>query len=476
MPPIQTKGGYSMKAINRRDFLKTSLAASAVGVAPPSILKAGPSPNSKLNIACIGVGGQGSLEAELLARSDNVIALCDVDEDRHRRCIANKKNLHGIKFWKDYRLMFDKLGKEIDAIHTATPDHVRFAVSMSAIRRGKHVYAQKPLCHTVNEVRLLTEEARRHKVVTQMGHQGHSTEVTAMVRDWVQGGCIGDVREVHVFSWKNYGTKVAPVAGSTPPKTLQWDLFLNRAEEIPFSTSYTGREWIRYSHFSGIVGDMASHLLDPAYYALDLRVPTSVMAEVPEPSPPGWLPGAATITWEFAARGKMPPVTMKYYLGPDTPRPRLAHLEQGRQIPFMASGSRLGGSVLVGEHASIMAAEAFRPSRIFPEAAMKATKKPPEVAYRRKAGSQSPAADASAAINDHLQNWVMAIKGQDQAMSEFDYAGPLSELIVLGDVAVMHPGKKLLWDAEGMKITNSHEANNSPFMKRLAPRDDMNWC
>jgi len=466
-----------MKPIHRRSFLKSGLAASALGMAPFSILKAGPSPNSKVNIACVGVGGQGGGEAELLARAGNVnvIALCDVDEAWYAKRNSGRKILHGIKLWKDYRMMFDKLGRQIDAIHTATADHARFAVSMFAIRRDKHVYAQKPLCHTVNEVRLLTEEARKHKVVTQMGHQGHSTEVTAMVRDWVQGGCIGDVREAHVFSWKNYGTRVAPAAGSTPPKTLDWDLYLNRAEEIPFSTSYMNREWIRYSHFSGIVGDMASHLLDPAYYALDLRVPTSVVAEVLEVPPPGWLPMTAVITWEFAARGDMPPVTVKYYLGPNTPRPRLKHLEKGRKTPFMASGSRLGGSVLVGEHASIMAEETFRPSRIFPEAVMKATKKPPEVAYRRKAGNQSPAADARANINDHLQNWVMAIQGEDMAMSHFDYAGPLSEIIVLGDIAAMHPGKKLLFDAENMRITNNEEANKSPFMRRLAPRDDMKW-
>lgn len=241
-----------MSSIRRRDFLKGALAASAVGVAPFNILKAGPSPNSKLNIACIGVGGMGSSDASYLASSDNVIALCDVDEARHKRCIAGKKNLHGIKFWKDYRVMFDKIGKEIDAIHTATPDHARFAVSMFAMRRGKHVYAQKPLCHTVNEARVLTEEARRRKVITQMGHQGHSTEGTAMVRDWVQGGCIGDVRGVIAYSRKNYWTKVQPVKGSECPKTLEWDLFLNRAETIPFSSSYMNREWIRYSHFSGI--------------------------------------------------------------------------------------------------------------------------------------------------------------------------------------------------------------------------------
>jgi predicted dehydrogenase len=466
-----------MKSIDRRGILKTGLAASAVGIAPFNILKAGPSPNSKVNIACIGVGNQGGIEVDLLARADNVnlVGLCDVDEAWYKSRNGDRKNLQKIKLWKDYRVMFDKIGKEIDAVYIATPDHVHFAVSMFAMRRGKHVYTQKPLCHTVNEVRILTEEARKHKVVTQMGHQGHSSESTAVVRDWVQGGCIGEVRDVHVFSWKNYGTKAAPAQGSEYPETLDWDLFLNRAEEIPFSTSYINREWIRHGHFAGIVGDMAPHLFDPAYHALDLRVPTSVMAEVPEPSPPGRLPNAAVITWEFAARGNMPPVTLKYYLGPDTPRPQLEHLEQDRKIPFMQRGSDLGGSVLVGENASIMAAESWRPARIFPEVAMKAAKKPPQLAYRRKAGSRSPATNTGTAITDHQQNWIMAILGEDTAMSSFDYAGPLSELIVLGDIAATHPGKKLLWDAENMKITNSEEANKSPFMKRLAPRDDMNW-
>jgi len=466
-----------MNSLNRRRFIKTGLAASALGFGHFNILKAGPSPNSKVNVACIGVGGQGGYEADLLSRADNVnlVALCDVDEAWFKSRNGRKKSLQGFKLWKDYRVMFDKLGKGIDAIHTATPDHARFAVSMFAMRRGKHVYAQKPLCHTVSEARTLTEEARKHKVVTQMGHQGHSSEPTAMVRDWVQGGCIGDVREVHVFSWKNYGTKAKPVTGGECPKTLDWDLFLNRAEEIPFSPGYINRQWIRFSHFAGIVGDMATHLLDPAYYALDLRVPLSVKAEVPEPAPPGWLPNAALITWEFAARGDMPPVAMKYYLGPDIPRPTLKHLERGQKIPFMERQSHLGGSVLVGENASIMTEESWRPARIFPEIVMKATKTPPKVAYRRKAGSRSPATNTSVAITDHLQNWIMSIQGEDKPMSDFDYVGPLSELIVLGDIAATHPGKKLLWDAENMRITNNEAANKSPFMRRLAPRDDMNW-
>jgi len=449
-------------SIGRRGLLKGALATSVVGVAPFNILKAGPSPNSKLNIAVVGVGGRGGADARMFLREDNVVALCDVDEAWFKRRNGGIKELRGIKLWKDYRVMFDKIGKGIDAIAVGTPEHVHFAASMFAIRRDKHVYCQKPLCRTVNEARLLTEEARKHKVITQLGNQGHSTRGVANVRDWVQGGCIGDVREVHAFSWKNYCTLAEPVKGGTIPKTLEWDLYLNRAEKIPFSTSYINRNWIRYSHFSGAVGDMASHILDPAYYALDLGAPASVMAEVPKPTPPGWLPKAALITWEFAARGKMPPVTMKYYLGPDIPRPHVKHIEKGRKIRFMQPRSRLGGSILVGEHASIMAGEAGESCRIFPEAAMKATKKPPEVAYRIKAGH-------------HWNNWTRAIKGQDKAMSQFDYSGPFSEIVLLGDVAITRPGRKLLWDSKNMRVTNDEAANKSIFMRRGAPRDDMNW-
>src|SRR5210317_1901927 len=174
---------FKMKSIRRRDFLKGALAGSTMVAAPFNILKAGPSPNSKLNIACIGVGMQGSGNAEYLARKNNVIALCDVDKAWHRKAIAGKKNLHGIKLWTDYRVMFDKIGKDIDAVLVATPEHSHYAISVYAIRRGKHVYCQKPLCHTVNEVRLLTEESKKHdKVVTQMGHQGHSGRSSALLR------------------------------------------------------------------------------------------------------------------------------------------------------------------------------------------------------------------------------------------------------------------------------------------------------
>lgn len=446
-----------MKSLKRRDFLKSVVTASVVGVAPFNILKAGPSPNSKLNIAGIGIGSQGSGNLSYLTRSNNVIALCDVDQERFGKCIANKKELHGIKLWNDYRVMFDKIGKDIDAVCIATPEHNHYTISMHAIRNGKHVYCQKPLCHTVNEVRLLTEEAKKYpKVITQMGHQGHSSRSSAMLRDWGLAESVGPIREVNAYSRKNYWTDKPLVKGSVIPKTLDWDLYLNRAEMIPFSTSYMNREWIRYSHFSGAVGDMAAHIFDPAYYALDLRIPLSVRAEVNTPAYPGSLPRSGVITWEFGARGKKPPVTMRYYLGADIEFPWPKHLEKNRK-PITS------GSVMVGENASIMAGSHSQGARIIPEAVMKETPRPPEKAYRCKGRS-------------HFDNWTLAIKGEDKIMSPFEYAGPLSEIIVLGDIALLHPGKTLLWDSKNMKITNEEAADKSLFMRRIDPRDDIKWC
>ena len=445
-----------MKSIKRRDVLKGALATAAVGVAPFQILKAGPAPSDTLNIACVGVGGMGSGDAASLSRLGKIVARCDVDEAWHMKKFARHKHLHGVKLWTDYRVMFDKIGKDFDAVSISTPEHAHYALAAYFIKRGKHVYCQKPLCHTVNEVRMLTELAAKHpKVVTQMGHQGHSTESSAILKDWGLADTIGPIREVHAYSRKNYWTDKPIAPSSTPPKTLNWDLYLNRAEKIPFSTSYMNREWIRYSHFSGAVGDMAAHIFDPAYYVLGIRDPISVKADVKIPAMPGSVPRAGVITWEFAARGKKPPVTVKYYLGPGIPYPRPKHLDKGRR-------EITSGSVLVGENASLQAGSHSQGARIIPAAVMKATDRAPKKAFRCKGKS-------------HYQNWTLACKGQDTAMSPFEYAGPLSEFIVLGDVALLHPGKTLLWDSKNMKITNDEAANKSLFMRRLAPRDDMNW-
>lgn len=444
-----------MRGINRRGFLKATIAASAAGVAPFSILAGGPSPNSKLNLAGVGIGRMGSNNLRQLRGQHNIIGIADPDEAWNGRFYPDPK----VKRWRDYRRMFDEIGKEIDGVVTATPEHARFAVCMYFIRRGKHIYAQKPLVHTVNETRVLLEESRKHKVVTQMGNQGHSAESTARIRDWIKAGALGNVTEVIGYSRKNYWTRVKPVEGCTVPSTLSWDLWLNRAEEIPFSTSYMNREWIRYSHFSGVVGDMATHILDPANYSLELGPPVSVEAEVLEKHRgfPGSLPVAGVITWKFPARGTMPPVTMKYYVGPEIDYPRPKRLEEGRDAPFMNSGS-----VMIGDKASMYAGSHSQSPRIFPEAAMKETPAPPRVSERNKG-------------RGHEGNWTHAILNGGTAMSHFEYACPFTETLVLGDLALLNPGRKLLWDSENLKITNDEKANRDMFMRRIKPRDEMGW-
>jgi hypothetical protein len=202
---------------------------------------------------------------------------------------------------------------------------------------------------------------------------------------------------------------------------------------------------------------MAAHIFDPAYYALDIRVPLSVRADVPIPAMPGSLPRGGIITWEFPARGTKPPVTLKYYLGVGIDFPRPKHLEKDRK-----TGVTNSGSVMVGKDASIMAGSHSQGARIIPEAKMKELPRPPKKAFRCKG-------------RGHFQNWTLACKGEDTAMSPFEYAGPLSEIIVLGDIALLHPGKTLEWDSKNMKITNDDAANKSLFMRRLAPRDDKGW-
>ncbi|MBL7115667.1 MAG: Gfo/Idh/MocA family oxidoreductase [Kiritimatiellae bacterium] len=440
--------------MQRRSFLQAALAAAAAGVAPFNIQAAGPSPNSKLNIVGVGIGRMGSNNLKSL-RGHNIIGIADPDEAWSRK----HYNPKDVKRWRDYRRMFDDIGKDIDGVVTATPEHARFATCMYFIKRGKHVFAQKPLVHTVNEARILYKEAKKHKVVTQMGNQGHSTESTALIRDWIKAGAIGKVTKVIGYSTKNYYTNKKPVPTPVIPDTLDWDLWLNRAEEIPYSKDYLQREWIRFSHFSGVVGDMATHILDPANYSLELGAPISVEAEVEEKHRgyPGSLPKAGVITWEFAARGDQPPVTMQYYVGPEIKYPRPERLEEGRKAGWMGSGA-----VMIGDKASMFHGSHSQSPRIFPETVMKATPRPPKVSERNKGRS-------------HEGNWTKAIIDGGVAMSNFEYACPFTETLILGDVALLNPGRKLLWDSKNMKITNDEEADKNMFMRRLDPRDEMGW-
>ncbi|RLA41027.1 MAG: gfo/Idh/MocA family oxidoreductase [Gammaproteobacteria bacterium] len=446
-----------MKPLTRRNFLKTALTTSAIAAAPFNILKAGPSPNSKLNIAFIGFGNLASTTVRQFT-NENIVAFCDVDETRPRKSVYERNpSLKDVKIWKDYRVMFDKIGKDIDAVYVATPDHVHFAPTMYAMKRGKHVYTQKPLTHTVNEARLLTKAAAKYDVITQMGNQGMSREGTALTVDWFRAGLLGPVKQVDAKSY-HYFTEKPLSAISAPPATLDWDLYLNRTASIPFRESY--KRWHNWTHFGNAVGIMGSHALAAPHYALELGAPLSVIAKVEKLAMPGSFPGMGVVTWEFAARGNEPPVTMNYYMGGKKQHETDAakafghpkHLEAGRKIPRSCY-------CLVGEKCSIMGSHTGG-VRIIPETMMQKNLKCPRVAPRVKGG--------------HAGSWISACKGEGKTLSSFDWAGPYSEMISLGNVALLHPNVKLLWDSKNMKITNHETANKSPFIRR-PNRDEMNW-
>ena len=354
--------------------------------------------------------------------------------------------------------MFDKIGKEIDAVMIATPDHARFAIAMAAIRRGKHVYAEKPLCHTVNEVRLLTEEAAKNpKIVTQMGNQGHST--CQRRADQRLGGSRGDrpgPGGARLLARRTTGPTSRSIEGSTIPDTLDWNLYLNRAGEVPFSESYMNREWIRYRHFSGSVGDMGGHTLDAGYYALGLTAPISVRAEVPVPATPWSMPRAGVITWEFPARGDKPPVTMKYYLGTDIEFPRPKHLDPDRKDDR--------GRFLPGRRARIDPGRQPQPGR--------AAHLPRRCGRPRRRRPPPPSA-ARPATTPPTGLWPARARTRRCRPSTTRARSPRSSSSATSPCCI--PGATLNWDAAKMEITNHEAANKSLFMRRISPRDQLNW-
>ncbi len=434
--------------MNRRDFLKT-VGVGAAALALPELgwtrdLPAGKgqlvAPDRKLRIACVGVGGQGGHDVGCVGGED-IVALCDVDL---ARAAGSFRKFPDAKRYKDFRRMLLEMNDQIDAVTVTTPDHTHFPVAMMAITMGKHVYVQKPMAHTVEEARLLTQAARRHKVVTQMGNQGHAGEGIRLMREWVQGGAIGKVREAHV--WTN--RPIWPQGLDRPPRadvlpaSLDWNLWQGVAPERPYCSAYLPFNWRGWWDYGcGALGDMGCHTLDAAFWALDLKYPTRVSVEsspVNGETAPSW----SIITYEFPARGWKPPVKLTWYDGGKKP-PRPAELEADREL----SGS---GQMLIGEKGIIMDGTDYCSSpRLIPETKMQAfltsSDRPPKSIPRVPGSSPH-------------QEWIRACKGGPTPGSNFDYAGPLSEMVLLGNLA-LRAGKPIQWDGERMVCTNLPEAN-----------------
>ena len=433
--------------LSRRRFMGAAAAAAAFTYVPKRVLgqPAVPSANNKLNIAAIGVGGMGAGNIRKCA-GENIVALCDVDFDRGGDTL---KTYPKARRFKDFRVMLDTMEKEIDAVIIATPDHTHAVATMDAMRRGKHVYTQKPLTHSIWEARQLTEAARKYKVATQMGNQGHSSEGARLTVEWIRAGVIGEVREVHCWSdrplrgtrfqgklyWPQ-GLSERPQDGPPVPGTLDWDLWLGPAPYRDYHPAYVPFDWRGWWDFgTGALGDMGCHIIDHPYWALKLGHPESVEASSTHVHSET-APLASRITYKFPAREGLPPVTMVWYDGGICP-PRPDELEPEAKW-------QVDGVLYVGDRGKIMHASHGGPPSLIPVSRMRGFQRPDKTLPRVK--------------GSHEQNWIDACKGGEPACSNFDYAGPMTEVVLLGNLAVRSKGR-LMWDGPNMRVTNNDDAN-----------------
>jgi len=434
------------KNLSRRRFLQGAAGAAATVMILPRHVLSGP--NGKLGVACIGCGGKGNVDARGVG-GESVVAVCDVDE---RRAGGTFRRYRNAKKYKDFRAMLDEMDKQIDAVTVSTPDHTHFPAAMSAIMRGKHVFCQKPLTHNVWEARALTLAARKHKVATQMGIQGHSNEGARLLVEWVRAGAIGPVREAHYWTNRPIWPQGMNRPTGTPPvpSSLDWDLWLGVAPERPYHPAYLPFNWRGWWDFGcGALGDIGCHSMDAGFWALDLGMPTSVQAEtspVNEETAPKW----SIVTYQFPARDNVgakdlpskvetPPVKVIWYDGNKKP-PRPKDLEPNRKLD-----RGIGGQLLMGDKGTIMADCLCASPRLIPEAKMREfmPNRPPKTLPR------SPGI---------YREWIAACKGGEPAGANFDFAGPLSEMVLMGNFAV-RSGKRIEWDGPNMRATNVPEAN-----------------
>jgi predicted dehydrogenase len=453
MSPKQRDATANLPSTNRREFLRTAAAVAAVTVVPGRVLGLDNQkpPSERLNIAGVGIGGMGHHNL-LACAAENIVALCDIDQ---AYAAKTYKDFPKARKYTDFREMLDKQ-KDIQAVIVATPDHTHAVVALAAMRAGKHVYVQKPMSHSVYEARLLTEAAREHKVATQMGNQGHSGPGIRLVCEWIWAGAIGAVREVH--AWTNrpvwpQGVEVGRPKETPPvPATLDWDRWLGPAPYRPYNPVYLPGTWRAWWDFgTGSLGDLGCHILDAVFWAMKLKYPESVEACIStyweglwKPTKPKneTYPRSTIVRYQFPARADMPPMKLTWWDGGLMP-PRPEQLEEGRQM-----GDSDGGLLFLGDKGMLMTGCYGKSPRLIPETAMKEFKLPPQTIPRIPKG-----------LDGHEKDWVRACKGGVAASSNFDYSGPLSEMVLMGNLAVRFPQRRLLWNGELMEVTNDAEAN-----------------
>lgn len=460
----ETSRKQSSQTVSRRNMLIGGAAVSSFMLMPRYVLGGNEhtAPSDKLNVAIIGTGGRGTQNMrELIGHKDvHVMAVCDVNEfaeysrfyyggvagrrpakeicdDRYAADEATKDYPKCLEYI-DFREMLDK-EKSIDAVVVATPDHNHAINCIEAIKRGKHVYCEKPLARTVYECRKITEAAREMKVATQLGNQGHSGEGIRNTVEWIKDGAIGDVTEV--ISWHNGGTHVGikhERSSEMPvPDGLNWDLWLGPAEKRPYSIDYAPYTWRGWWDFgTGAAGDFFCHNADPAFWALDFCHPISVEA-TQYGSTKETCSQAAVVYYNFPARGKLPPIRMTWYAGLMPPKPN----ELGPNEKLVGGGN---GIMFVGTKGKITCPGWAGDPIILPHELDKEYKRPEKTLKRS---------------NGHHRDWIDACKGGEPASSNFEYSGFLTEMAMLGNAAI-RVNDILYWDGENMKATNTNKAES----------------
>ncbi len=407
------------------------------------------SPNEKLNVAGIGIGGKGFSDVDNCS-SENIVALCDAD---WRKGAGAFKKYPNAQRFKDFRVMLDQC-KEIDAVTISTPDHMHAIAAMRCMEMGKHVYVQKPLTHTVFEARLLRETAHKYGVATQMGNQGAATDMHREICELIWAGLIGPVREVHSWTDRPKGWWPQGIPNPLPPEPvpeeLEWEIWLGPAPVRPYNSGYCPFKWRGWWDFgTGALGDIACHNLSPVVKALRLGYPDSVECLHAKDANDQTYPTESIIRYEFPQRGNFAALTLYWYDGKLKPE-----LPEG-----VAEGQGLldedTGTMFIGDKGLIvMNGRVEKNILVYDGKVIEDFEKPTPIIPRlpKVEGKNNP--DLM-----HKRDWILSCKTGSKAGSNFDHAGPLTEWVVMGDISMRYIHQKLDWDGPQMRFTNLREAN-----------------